>query len=157
MRTRLSLLFGLVITAAAVIVGCSQDVSTDSLSVMFKNVSVLSETVQGKQVITSEMVIHVINRTEHGMNIILVDGTILDAATNTQMLTFRPIVPNSYGAVSTVQLLPKQTKDFTIVTPPDGDPFSTRGATTAIVKLSILTSDQYRTEIVSQPVAITIK
>lgn len=157
MRTRLPLLLGLITVVTAVIVGCSADPSTDSLTVQYKNVRVFSETIEGKLLLTAEMTMHIINRTEHGMNIIFVDGSILDAKTNTQLLTFRPIIPDSYGSVSTAQLLPKQTKDFTIVTPPDSDPFSATGVSTAIVKLSILTSDEYRTEIASSPVAITIK
>jgi hypothetical protein len=157
MRTRFSLVAGFLAAAAILFAGCSHDVTTDSLSVTYQSVKVLAEKVQGKAVVTAEMTIRLVNRTEHGMNIVFVDGTIIDAKTNAALLTFRPIIPDSYGSISTASLLPKQTKDYVVVTPPDLDPFDITGVSSVIMKLAIQTTDKYRTEIVSVPVAITVK
>jgi hypothetical protein len=157
MKIRLFSLPALLVACAFVFTSCSKDVTTDSLSISIGTVSVTTEKVQEKQNVTASFTVHLINRTEHGLNIAFLEGAIIDAKTNQGLVRFRPIIPESYGSISTAQLLPKQTKDFSVVTPPDLDAFDTATSPTVIVKMSFQTTDGYRADIVSAPVAVTVK
>lgn len=146
-----------VIILSFVITGCTSDAVTDSLSVHFSSASITTEKQQGKPVIAANMVVRLVNRTERGMNIVFIEGTLFDASTNKALVRFRPIIPDSYGSISTGQLLPKQVKDFSVVTPLGLDGSEAVNSKSVIVKLEVQTTDGYRTEVVSAPTPIASK
>ncbi|MDH7516691.1 MAG: hypothetical protein QHI48_12555 [Bacteroidota bacterium] len=137
--------------------GCAEDVSTESLSILYGPISVTMEKKDGKTSVAAEITVQLVNRTEHAMNVAFLEGTIYDAGTGKALARFRPIIPQSYGTISTGQLLPKQVKDFTVITPPELEAFPGASPTTAAVQLNFQTTDGYRTEVVSGSVPVVFK
>ena len=138
--------------------GCSSDPILDSLAIQFNKVAVATEKIDGKPTFTGDFEIQMVNRTEHGLMIAFLEGTIYDAQTNLALIRFLPIIPNSYGSSgSREQLLPKQSKAIRVVTPQGLDPFDPSSSPTVIVKMSFQTTDGYRTDVVSKPVQVDRK
>ena len=156
MKRRLIVSLGTILTIAAVVAGCSKDAITDSLSISYGAITVGMEKKDGKPNLNANITVRMINRTEQGMNVAFIEGTIIDAKTNQAIARFRPIIPQSYGTISSAQLLPKQKKDIPVITPPELEPFTTTVAN-VIVKISFQTTDGYRTEVASGPVPVASK
>jgi len=136
---------------------CSSDPLTNSLSIQYGKIEIKTEKVGERLRIDAAITVRLINRTERGMNIAFLEGVILDQNTEVAIARFRPIIPDSYGSISTAQLLPKQVKEFQVVTPRDLEPFNFTPNAPAVVKLSFQTTDGYRTEVVSAAVIIQSK
>jgi hypothetical protein len=158
MKGYLSLVMLAVVTSSIVWLGCSSDPILDSLAIKFNKAAVTTEKVDGKPTVTGEFEVQLVNRTERSMIIAFLEGTIVDAKTNLALVRFIPIIPNSYGSSgSKEQLIPKQAKAVTVVTPQGLDPFDAASSPIVIVKLSFQTTDGYRTDVVSQQVQVLRK
>ena len=154
---RLPFSLGILFVSALIVCGCSQDPSTDALSIQYGTVSVTVEKRDGKQKLDASMTVRLINRTEHAMSVAFLEGSIIDASTNLAVARFRPIIPQSYGTISSAQLVPKQVKDVTAIIPPDLDAFDASKSPRVLVKMSFQTTDGYRAEVASAPFAVTVK
>lgn len=135
--------------------GCSSDVTTDSLAVQYQKIDVWTE--GQPKVVRAKITVRLINRTEKSLKVGAVEGALYSPRTNTSLARFRPIIPEAYGTMSEVDLLPKQSKDFLIETPPDLQGFDISNDPQVIVKLQFTTSDGYRTEAVSAEAAVAKK
>jgi len=156
MKRRLIVSLGIIISIAAAVAGCSKDAITDSLSISYGNITVGMEKKDGKQTINANITVKLLNRTEQGMNVAFIEGTFIDAKTKQAIARFRPIIPQSYGTISSAQLLPKQKKDVPVITPPELEPFNST-VTSVIVKISFQATDGYRTEVASAPIPVNSK
>ena len=137
--------------------GCSSDPVTDTLSIQYGQISIGTEMKNTTPILTANINVNVINRTERGINVAFLECAIYDAKTDLALVRFRPIIPQAYGSLTTVQLLPKQTREYPIVTPPGFEGFDGRVHPSVVVKLSFQTTDGYRTEVASAPVAVAAK
>lgn len=137
--------------------GCSSDAVTDSLTVQYGQISLATEMKDTTPFLTANINVNLINRTERGMNVALLECAIYDAQTDLALIRFRPIIPQAYGSLTTVQLLPKQAREYPIVSPPALEAFDGRVHPKVVVKLSLQTTDGYRTEVASAPVAVAAK
>ncbi len=139
-----------------IIYGCSKDVITDSIAVQYGKIEIWSETQSGKQTaIRGKISVRIINRTEKSLMVGAVEGSFINPRTKTTVARFRPIIPEAYGTMSQVDLLPKQTKEYLIETPPDLEGFDVKAVPNVIVQLHFTTSDGYRTDVTSAEVPVT--
>jgi len=137
--------------------GCTSDVSTEQLSISFKDISVVMEKKDGANSLTANLVVPLVNRTERAMNVAFLEGSIIDASTSKVLARFRPIIPQSYGTISSAALLPKQVKDFPVITPPELEPFNTTTSPSVLISINFQTTDGFRTTKDSAPVAVINK
>ncbi len=142
---------------AILLAGCSSDAITDSLAISYGDITINSEKVGSERQMTATITVRLINRTEKQMNVGFLEGELISAATNEALLRFRPIIPDSYGSISTVRLLPKETRDVPVVMPLGLKAFDTKKHPQAIVGLAFQTTDGYRTDVKSMPVTVTTK
>ncbi len=139
---------------AGIIIGCSPDVSTDALQVGFSQMEVnVTEKKDNDFTSATKFTTIITNRTERVMNIVFSEATIVDAKTGEALVRFRPIVPESYGSTSTVQLFSKQTQEFPVVSPVDLYGFNPVQHPEVMIKVFFQTQG-YRTEAVSGPVPV---
>lgn len=154
---RIPFSLGVLFISAILVCGCSQDPNTDALSIQYGPISITVEKKDGKQQVEANMVVRLVNRTEHAMSVAFLEGSIIDAQTNLAVVRFRPIIPQSYGTISSAQLIPKQSKEFTAITPPGLEGFDATKSPRVIIKISFQTTDGYRAEVASAPVSVSVK
>lgn len=137
--------------------GCTADAITDSLAVNYGPISIATEKSGAEVTLNGNITLRLINRTEKQMNVGFLEAELLDASTGQALVRFRPIIPDSYGSISTARLLPKETKDIPVVMPLGLSAFDVTKHPTVIVGISLQTTDGYRTDVKSLPVAVTSK
>lgn len=150
--------FFAVILLAGIVASCSTDAVTDAMQTGFSELSIgMKEPTPGEFIVSGKWKVILTNRTERVMNVVFREGTISDAETGEALVRFRPIVPDSYGATSTVQLFSKQTQEFDVVTPLDLSGFDPAKHPSVVVSMKYNT-EGYRTESTSGPATVqTIK
>jgi hypothetical protein len=157
-RKTLSSSLVLFVCAAAFISGCSSvNPVTDSLFVDYGAITITTEKVGKETNLNANINVILKNRTERGMNIGFLDCTLLDAVTNQALIRFRPIIPDAYGSISTVQLIPNEKKEVPVVMPQGMSAFDVSASPKVLVKISLQTTDGYRTDAVSGPVVVGAK
>ncbi len=135
--------------------GCSKDVVTDSIMVQYGTIELWNEKpATGAQIIRGKITVRITNRTEKSLKIGAEEGSFYDPRSKTAIARFRPIIPNAYGTMSEVDLLPKQTKEWMVETPPDLQGINVAATPNVVVKLSFTTSDGYRTDVTSAEVPV---
>lgn len=135
--------------------GCSKDAITDSIAVQYQKIEIWKESPSGMpSVVRAKIVVRIINRTEKSLKVGAVEGSLVSPRNGTSLARFRPIIPDAYGTMSEVDLLPKQTREYLVETPPDLKGFDLSNEPQVIVKLSFTTSDGYRTEVASAEVPV---
>jgi hypothetical protein len=139
----------LIVLFIITLAGCSTPQFDQSMKITFKTVDVTATKTGNVTVLGASTVVSFSNRTEKALNIAIEEGTFLDNDGKKSLLRFRPIVPESYGSFASIQLLPMQVKEVTIVTPPDMEPFDLTKHTNVRIKYNITTSEGYRTEVIS--------
>ena len=157
MKNRFVSVFAILPMALIILAGCSSDAVTDSLSIQYGAITIATEKSGTGRQVTANIAVRLINRTEKQMNVGFLEGELISAATNEALLRFRPIIPDSYGSISTVRLLPKETREIPVVIPLGLTAFDTQKHPQAIVGLSFQTTDGYRTDVKSMPVTVTVK
>ncbi len=144
------------LAVAALFTSCaSKEVETKALRASFKEIKVITKPGAGSNGTRVEMVMHLDNRTEHTMQVGFVETTVYSAVDGKALLRFRPIVPEAYGTMSLVQLLPKQAKDFPVVSAPNLSAFDLTQHPQVIVEMALTTSDGFRTKVRSAQVPVT--
>lgn len=139
---------------AGIIVSCSSEVITDAMTAGFSAEEVVVTQVNDtKYTVAAKFNVILTNRTERVMNIMFSEGTIVDAKTGEALVRFRPIVPNSYGSISSIQLFTKQTQEVAVVTPLDLYGFNPKTHPQVIIKMFYNTAG-YRLEAVSGPIPV---
>jgi hypothetical protein len=157
MKKRLLPVFAILPLALLILAGCSSDAVTDSLFIQYGDI-VISTEKAGKTInVSGTITVRLVNRTEKQMNVGFLEGEIIGAASKEALLRFRPIIPDSYGSISTVRLLPKETREIPVVLPIGLSSFDTQKNPQVIVGLAFQTTDGYRTDVKSQPVTVTVK
>ncbi len=155
MRTLLLSILGSCCLLLAGFGGCSSTVDTTPLSVTFDNVEIRSE---AGATLAASMNVHVVNLSEKTVNIKFTEAEFVDTLENRSLLRFRPIIPESYGSLSTLQLLSKDKKTVEIVAPMGMESFTDLEQHPVVaVRLSIVTTDGYRTQVMSPAVRIIQK
>lgn len=157
MKKRLLPLFALLPTMMLVFAGCSSDAITDSLFIQYGDIKISTEKAGNTMNVSGTITVRLINRTEKQMNVGFLEGEVLSASSAEALLRFRPIIPDSYGSISTVRLLPKETREVPVVMPLGLPAFDAQKYPQVIVGLSFQTTDGYRTDVKSQPVTVTSK
>ncbi len=158
MKKRIATLFALLPMAALILSACSADAITDSLAIQYGDITIATEKGSGNETtVNGTITVRMINRTEKQMNVGFLEGEIISASTNEVLLRFRPIIPDSYGSISTMRLLPKETRDVPVVMPLGLQAFDKSKHPQVIVSLSFQTTDGYRTDAKSLPVMVTAK
>ncbi|MFZ1730158.1 MAG: hypothetical protein WBQ23_14625 [Bacteroidota bacterium] len=157
MKKRIATLFALLPMAALILSACSSDAITDSLAIQYGEITIATEKSGNETTMNGMITVRLINRTEGQMNVGFLEGEIISAATNEVLLRFRPIIPDSYGSISTMRLLPKETRDVPVVLPLGLQAFDKSKHPQVIVSLSLQTTDGYRTDAKSLPVMVTAK
>lgn len=157
MRTLILSLLGSCCLLLAGISGCSSTVDTTPLVVTFDNIDVRSETVDNAKTLSAVMKVRVVNLNEKTVNIKFTEAEFIDTVSNVSQLRFRPIIPESYGSLSTLQLLSKQKATVEIVAPQGLIPFDVEQHPIVAIRLHIVTTDGYRTEVMSPAVRISSK
>jgi hypothetical protein len=136
---------------------CTADAITDSLFINYGPISIATEKAGDQKTMNGTITVRLINRTEKQMNVGFIEAELRDANTGEALLRFRPIIPDSYGSISTARLLPKETRDVPVVMPLGLTAFDASKHPTVIVGISFQTTDGYRTDAKSHPVAVTAK
>ncbi|PLX25452.1 MAG: hypothetical protein C0600_11960 [Ignavibacteria bacterium] len=157
MKKRFFSLFAILPVAMLIFAGCSSDAITDSLFIQYGDIKVSTEKTGNTMNVSGTITVRLINRTEKQMNVGFLEGEVLSAASSEALLRFRPIIPDSYGSISTVRLLPKETREVPVVMPIGLPAFDANKHPQVIVGLSFQTTDGYRTDVKSQPVTVTVK
>jgi len=148
--------FLLSLAVAAFFISCSsKEVETQALRASFKEIKVITKSAEGRDGTRVEMVMRLQNRTEHTMQVGFVETTVYSTVDGKALLRFRPIVPEAYGTMSLVQLLPKQTKDFPVVSAPNLSAFDLAEHPQVIIEMALTTSDGFRTKVRSAQVPVT--
>lgn len=155
MMKRLAPVFAILPLAAILLVGCSSDATTDSLAIQYGPTKIAIEKAGSETNVSGTITVRLINRTEKQMNVGFLEGELISAATNEALLRFRPIIPDSYGSISTVRLLPKETREIPVVMPLGLQAFDPQKHPQVIVGLSFQTTDGYRTDAKSAPITVT--
>lgn len=157
MKKRLTTLLALLPMAALILSACSSDAITDSLAIEYGTISIATEKAGSETTVNGTITVRLINRTEKQMNVGFLEGEIISASTGETLLRFRPIIPDSYGSISTMRLLPKETRDVPVVTPIGLTAFDRAKHPQVVVGLALQTTDGYRTDVKSLPVVVTAK
>lgn len=157
MKKRLTILLALFPMAALILSACSSDAVTDSLAIQYGEISIATEKAGSETTVNGTITVRLINRTEKQMNVGFLEGEIISASTGETLLRFRPIIPDSYGSISTMRLLPKEARDVPVVTPLGLTAFDRTQHPQVVVGLSLQTTDGYRTDVKSLPVVVTAK
>ena len=150
-------ILALTLISSALFVGCSSDAVTDSLNIQYGVVDIATETSGSSKVLNGTIAVKLINRTEKQMNVGFLEGEIVDAKTGEALLRFRPIIPDSYGSISTVRLLPKETREIPVVLPLGLQAFDASAHPNVQVGISFQTTDGYRTTVHSNAVMVGSK
>jgi len=157
MKARLIMILAALPLALTVFSGCTADAVTDSLFINYGQITISTEKAGGQATMNGNITIRLINRTEKQMNVGFLEGELLDANTGEALIRFRPIIPDSYGSISTVRLLPKETRDIPVVMPLGLSAFDASKHPMVIVGMSFQTTDGYRADTKSLPVVVTTK
>lgn len=157
MKKRIATLLALLPMAALILTACSADAITDSLAIQYGEISIATEKAGDELTVNGTITVRLINLTEKQMNVGFMEGELISASTNESLLRFRPIIPDSYGSISTMRLLPKETRDVPVVMPLGLQAFDRYVHPQVIVSLSLQTTDGYRTEVKSLPVVVGAK
>jgi hypothetical protein len=137
-----------------IIAGCSSDASTEAMTAGFSEEEVVVTQVNDtKTTVAAKFNVILTNRTQRVMNIMFSEGTIVDAKTGEALVRFRPIVPDSYGSTSTIQLFTKQTQAVPVVTPLDLYGFNPKMHPQVMIKM-FYNTDGYRLEATSGPIPV---
>ncbi|MCZ7558589.1 MAG: hypothetical protein M5R41_19550 [Bacteroidia bacterium] len=136
---------------------CTADAVTDSLFINYGPISISTEKAGGQTTLNGSITIRLVNRTEKQMNVGFLESELLDANTGEALVRFRPIIPDSYGSISTARLLPKETRDIPVVMPLGLTAFDVSKHPMVIVGMSFQTTDGYRSDAKSLPVVVTAK
>jgi len=155
--TRIRLSLGILLVSALIVGGCSQDPTTDQLSIQYSSAGVSLEKRDGKTYASVNAMVKLINRTEQAMSVAFLEGTVIDASTKLALLRFRHIIPQSYGTISSAQLVPKQVKEVQVIAPPELDGFDAGKSPSVIVKIAFQTTKGYRTEVATGPISVAVK
>lgn len=142
------------VLCAGFLASCTSDVVTDALHAGYSQPEVVvTEQKDGGYALAAKFTAVLTNRTERLMNVVFLEATIVDAQSGEALVRFRPIVPDSYGSTSTVQLYSGQTSEFPVVTPLDLYGFNP--TMHPQVKMKVFYSTEgYRTEAVSGPIIV---
>ena len=143
--------------ALAVLSGCTADAVTDSLSINFGEITVAVEKAGSQATLNGSITVRMVNLTEKQMNVGFLEGELIDASTGEALVRFRPIIPESYGSISTARLLPKETRDIPVILPLGLEAFDAARHPRVVVGLFLQTTDGYRTGVKSLPVVVTSK
>ncbi len=146
-----------ILPLAFILGACTADAVTDSLFINYGPISISTEKAGGQTTMNGSITIRLINRTEKQMNIGFLEAELLDANTGEALVRFRPIIPDSYGSISTARLLPKETRDIPVVMPLGLAAFDLSKHPMVIVGMSFQTTDGYRADAKSLPVIVTAK
>lgn len=157
MKQRVVTMFAILPLALALLAGCSSDAVTDSLAIQYGDITIATEKAGSALNLNGTITVRLINRTEKQMNVGFLEGELTSASTNEALLRFRPIIPDSYGSISTVRLLPKETREIPVVMPLGLPAFDAQKHPRVIVGLSFQTTDGYRTDVKSNPIPVTAK
>lgn len=157
MKKRIATLLALLPMAALILAACSADAVTDSLAIQYGEITIATEKAGDEVTVNGTITVRLINLTEKQMNVGFMEGELISASTNESLLRFRPIIPDSYGSISTMRLLPKETRDVPVVMPLGLQAFDRYVHPQVIVSLSLQTTDGYRTEVKSLPVVVGAK
>ncbi len=157
MKKRIATLLALLPMAALILTACSADAITDSLAIQYGEIVIATEKAGSETTVNGTITVRLINRTEKQMNVGFLEGELISASTNESLLRFRPIIPDSYGSISTMRLLPKETRDVPVVMPLGLQAFDRYVHPQVIVNLSLQTTDGYRTDAKSLPVVVGAK
>jgi hypothetical protein len=157
MKKRIATLLALLPMAALILTACSADAVTDSLAIQYGEITIATEKAGDEVTVNGTITVRLINLTEKQMNVGFMEGELISASTNESLLRFRPIIPDSYGSISTMRLLPKETRDVPVVMPLGLQAFDRYVHPQVIVSLSLQTTDGYRTEVKSLPVVVGAK
>ena len=150
-------ILAIILAGSALFVRCSSDAVTDSLNVQFGPVEISTEASGGSKVLNGKISVTLVNRTEKQINIGFLEGVITDAKSGDALIRFRPIIPDAYGSISTVRLLPKEVKDIPVVLPLGLQAFDPAAHPSVTVGLSFQTTDGYRTTVNSNAVMVSSK
>ena len=157
MKKRFATLLALLPMAALILSGCSSDAVTDSLAIQYGTIEISTEKSGNTTTVNGTITVRLINRTEKQMNVGFLEGELISYATKETLVRFRPIIPDSYGSISTMRLLPKETRDVPVVMPLGLPAFDRATHPQVIVGLAFQTTDGYRTDVKSLPVTVTAK
>lgn len=157
MKKRIATLLALLPMAALILSACSSDAVTDSLAIQYGTIEIATEKSGSETTVNGTITVRLINRTEKQMNVGFLEGELISYATKETLLRFRPIIPDSYGSISTMRLLPKETRDVPVVIPLGLQAFDRATHPQVIVGLAFQTTDGYRTDVKSLPVTVTAK
>lgn len=157
MKKRIATLLALLPMAALILSACSSDAVTDSLAIQYGAIEIATEKSGSEMTVNGTITVQLINRTEKQMNVGFLEGELISVATKETLLRFRPIIPDSYGSISTMRLLPKETRDVPVVIPLGLQAFDRATHPQVIVGLALQTTDGYRTDVKSLPVTVTAK
>lgn len=155
MKNRYVSVFAILPLALILLAGCSSDAVTDSLAVQFGPTKIAIEKAGAETNVSGTITVRLINRTEKQMNVGFLEGELISASNNEALLRFRPIIPDSYGSISTVRLLPKETREVPVVMPLGLTAFDVEKHPQVIVGMSFQTTDGYRTDVKSAPITVT--
>ncbi len=157
MKARFVMILAVLPLALVVFSGCTADAVTDSLFITYGAVTIATEKAGGQTTMNGNITIRLVNRTEKQMNVGFLEGEILDANSGEALIRFRPIIPDSYGSISTVRLLPKEVRDIPVVMPLGLSAFDVSRHPMVVVGMSFQTTDGYRADAKSLPVVVTSK
>jgi hypothetical protein len=157
MKNRFVSVFAILPLALVLLAGCSSDAVTDSLAIQYGDITITAEKVGAQRQVSGTITVQLVNRTEKQMNVGFLEGELISGSTNEALVRFRPIIPDSYGSISTVRLLPKETREIPVVMPLGLQAFDTKKHASVIVGLAFQTTDGYRTDVKSMPVTVTVK
>lgn len=145
-----------VLPALLLVAGCSKEAPLAEMSFNYGPSSVTIQKQGQDFIVSADITMNIINRTERGQNIAFLEGTLYDASNEKALVRFRPIIPDSYGSTSTAQMFPKQSRDFKVVTPLDLPGFDPARVPKVLVKLAFQTTEGIRSEVVSAPIVVTV-
>ncbi|MBR9976798.1 MAG: hypothetical protein KFH87_01810 [Bacteroidetes bacterium] len=157
MKKRIATLFVLPAMAVLLLTSCSSDAITDSLAIQYGEITIATEKAGSETNLNGTITVRLINRTEKQMNVGFLEAELVSATTNEVLQRFRPIIPDSYGSISTMRLLPKETRDVPVVIPPGIQAFDAKRHTQVVVGITFQTTDGYRTHEKSLPVPVTAR
>lgn len=157
MKKRIATLLALLPIAALIITACSSDAITDSLAIEYGEILIATEKAGSETTVNGTITVRLINRTEKQMNVGFLEGELISVATGESVLRFRPIIPDSYGSISTLRLLPKEARDVPVVMPLGLQAFDRAKHPQVVVGMSFQTTDGYRTDVKSLPVTVGTK
>ena len=145
------------ILTIALFASCTSDAVTDSLAIQYTKVEITTEESGGSTTVNANITVRLINRTEKEMNVGFIEAEILSGNSDEALLRFRPIIPDAYGSISTVRLLPKETKEVPVVLPLGLKAWDLSKHPSARIGIQFQTTDGYRTNVHSNKVGVTSK